>query len=237
LNDFSAPIFRENHSVWANRTGVMKMPEITGLVPLRGLKSRVRIFLDEEYAFTVSEKNIARMDLQVGHIIDPENILETVGDDEKNRALNTALYYLGRAERSRAQVVRYLEAREYLPGIIESVTEKIDGYGYVNDARFASILINDRAKVRGKSRRAIKYEMLEKGLDAQTIENAMAQYDHRDEMKNAMHIARKYYTKNECKKADFERKAGAALARRGYDWDVIRQVLRMVQDTEDEEEA
>ncbi|MFZ5974181.1 MAG: regulatory protein RecX [Bacillota bacterium] len=212
------------------------MPEITGLVPLRGVRGRLRVFLDEEYAFTVSEKKIAHMELKVGNAIDPREMLETVCEDEKNRALHSALYFLGRAERSRAQVVRYLEAREYLPEIIEGVIEKIEEYGYVNDTRFAGMLLNDRAKIRGKSRRAIKHEMAEKGLDAQTIEDAMAQYDQADEHRNAMHIAKKYYMKNEGNRQDFERKAGAALFRRGYDYDVIREVLHAVQDGREEEE-
>ena len=212
------------------------MAEITGHVPLRGVRGRVRIYLDEEYALTVSAKSAGSTDLQLGQAVDRETILNMVGEDEKRRALHAALYYLGRAERSRAQVVRYLEAREYPPGIIEGAMEKIDGYGYVNDARFAGMLLRDRAKVKGKSKRAIRYEMLGKGLDAHTIEDTMAQYDDGDELKNAVRTARKYYTRNQDDKAAFKRKAGAALARRGYDWEVIRQALHAVQDGEYEEE-
>jgi len=206
------------------------MPKITGLVALRGVKGRVRVYIDGEHAVTVAQKNAARMGLRVGQDADREAVMQAVGEDEKTRAQRSALYYLGRAERSRAQVVRYLEAREYAPEIVNSVMDKVDAYGYVDDARYACMLVEDRARLRGKSRRAVRQEMREKGLDAATIEEAMALYGDREEMENAMRIARKYYQRNRGDREGFERKAGAALYRRGYDWEVIRDALRAVEE-------
>jgi regulatory protein len=206
------------------------MPKITGLVALRGVKGRVRVYIDGEHAVTVAQKNAARMGLRVGQDADREAVMQVVGEDEKTRAQRSALYYLGRAERSRAQVVRYLEAREYAPEIVNSVMDKVDAYGYVDDARYARMLVEDRARLRGKSRRAVRQEMREKGLDAATIEEAMALYGDREEMENAMRIARKYYQRNRGDREGFERKAGAALYRRGYDWEVIRDALRAVEE-------
>jgi regulatory protein len=206
------------------------MPKITGLVALRGVKGRVRVYIDGEHAVTVAQKNAARMGLRVGQDADREAVMQVVGEDEKTRAQRSALYYLGRAERSRAQVVRYLEAREYAPEIVNSVMDKVDAYGYVDDARYACMLVEDRARLRGKSRRAVRQEMREKGLDAATIEEAMALYGDREEMENAMRIARKYYQRNRGDREGFERKAGAALYRRGYDWEVIRDALRAVEE-------
>ena len=206
------------------------MPKITGLVALRGVKGRVRVYIDGEHAVTVAQKNAARMGLRVGQDADREAVMQVVGEDEKTRAQRSALYYLGRAERSRAQVVRYLEAREYAPEIVNSVMDKVDAYGYVDDARYARMLVEDRARLRGKSRRAVRQEMREKGLDAATIEEAMALYGDREEMENAMRIARKYYQRNRGDREGFERKAGAALYRRGYDWEVIRDALRAMEE-------
>lgn len=206
------------------------MPKITGLVALRGVKGRVRVYIDGEHAVTVAQKNAARMGLRVGQDADREAVMQVVGEDEKTRAQRSALYYLGRAERSRAQVVRYLEAREYAPEIVNGVMDKVDAYGYVDDARYARMLVEDRARLRGKSRRAVRQEMREKGLDAATIEEAMALYGDREEMENAMHIARKYYQRNRGDREGFERKAGAALYRRGYDWEVIRDALRAMEE-------
>jgi regulatory protein len=206
------------------------MPKITGLVALCGVKGRVRVYIDGEHAVTVAQKNAARMGLRVGQDADREAVMQVVGEDEKTRAQRSALYYLGRAERSRAQVVRYLEAREYAPEIVNSVMDKVDAYGYVDDARYARMLVEDRARLRGKSRRAVRQEMREKGLDAATIEEAMALYGDREEMENAMRIARKYYQRNRGDREGFERKAGAALYRRGYDWEVIRDALRAVEE-------
>ena len=206
------------------------MPKITGLVALRGVKGRVRVYIDGEHAVTVAQKNAARMGLRVGQDMDREAVMQAVGEDEKNRAQRSALYYLGRAERSRAQVKRYLEAREYAPEIVNGVMDKVDAYGYVDDARYARMLVEDRARLRGKSRRAVRQEMREKGLDAATIEEAMALYGDREEMENAMHIARKYYQRNRGDREGFERKAGAALYRRGYDWEVIRDALRAMEE-------
>jgi len=211
------------------------MPQITELAALRGVKGRVRVFLEGEHALTIAQKNAARLGLRAGQDATREAIMEAVGSDEKTRAERAALYYLGRAERSRAQVMRYLEAREYAPEIVEIIMEKVDVWGYVDDARYARMLIEDRTKLRGKSRRAVRREMQEKGLNAATIEDAMAGCGDENERANAMHIARKYYQKNRDDREAFERKAGAALYRRGYDWEVIRDVVKAAQEeTEDE---
>jgi len=213
------------------------MPEITSLVPLRSAKDRMRVFIDQEHALTISKKSVDKLKLSVGSETDRDAILRQVEEDEKKAALNAALHYLGRAEHSRAEVARYLEVREYPAAVIEEVVEKMAYYGYVDDARYAGALVRDCAAVRGKSRRALKYDMQKKGLSPDTIEKAMGQYTDREERENAARIARRYLGREDAPKPELERKAAAALARRGYDWELIRDVMRALGRGEDGEEA
>lgn len=200
------------------------MEQITKIEFLYGVRNRIKIFLDEEYAFTISKKWIERLNLIENKEVDRQDLYDSVFKYEKQRAMNSAVYYLSRSDHSKAEMQKYLERREYFPEIIDEVMSKIQDYGYINDQRYANHLVESGAKVKGKSKRAIKYQMKEKGLDENTIEDALQGFNDEDEKINAMKVAKKYYAKN-LEKNEFKRKASAALARRGYAWDVVKEVI------------
>ncbi|MBO6935141.1 MAG: RecX family transcriptional regulator [Deltaproteobacteria bacterium] len=145
-----------------------------------------------------------------------------------------ALRYLSQRGASRAQLARVLRRRvdrdarrreeEPPPEAdewIEEVLGKMEGWGYLDDAKFAV----DKAKAmrrRGASRRKIQAKLAEKGIDRELADEALGEED-----RDAERAAADKLVKRRRFGRDPERrqKELAALARAGFSYDVAKAAL------------
>lgn len=110
-----------------------------------------------------------------------------------------------------------------------AVTEMMTEYGYLDDERYAKKLAKTYIEIRkyGKKRAALM--MREKGLDRDTIENALEEYDAEAITSEIVALLKKKYMDRlflegpEGKKE--MQKVIAALARRGYSYGDIKTAL------------
>lgn len=110
-----------------------------------------------------------------------------------------------------------------------AVTEMMTEYGYLDDERYAKKLAKTYIEIRkyGKKRAALM--MREKGLDRDTIENALEEYDAEAIISEIVVLLKKKYMDrlflegSEGKKE--MQKVIAALARRGYSYGDIKTAL------------
>ena len=110
-----------------------------------------------------------------------------------------------------------------------AVTEMMTEYGYLDDERYAKKLAKTYIEIRkyGKKRAALM--MREKGLDRDTIENALEEYDAEAITSEIVVLLKKKYMDRlfsegpEGKKE--MQKVIAALARRGYSYGDIKTAL------------
>ena len=110
-----------------------------------------------------------------------------------------------------------------------AVTEMMTEYGYIDDERYAKKLAKTYIEIRkyGKKRAALM--MREKGLDRDTIENALVEYDAEAITSEIVALLKKKYMDRlflegpEGKKE--MQKVIAALARRGYSYGDIKTAL------------
>lgn len=110
-----------------------------------------------------------------------------------------------------------------------AVTEMMTEYGYIDDERYAKKLAKTYIEIRkyGKKRAALM--MREKGLDRDTIENALEEYDAEAITSEIVALLKKKYMDRlflegpEGKKE--MQKVIAALARRGYSYGDIKTAL------------
>ncbi len=110
-----------------------------------------------------------------------------------------------------------------------AVTEMMTEYGYLDDERYAKKLAKTYIEIRkyGKKRAALM--MREKGLDRNTIENALEEYDAEAITSEIVVLLKKKYMDRlflegpEGKKE--MQKVIAALARRGYSYGDIKTAL------------
>jgi SOS response regulatory protein OraA/RecX len=148
--------------------------------------------------------------------------------------LNAALFYLRRHAASRAQLALVLErkARRVLRerggdlgearALIERVVARVEGAGYVDDARLAAER-RGALQRQGRSRRMIRAKLLQKRLPPALVERETA-FDAEAELEAAQtHVRRKRLGKvPEKRRADL-----ASLVRAGFSPDVARRALQL----------
>ena len=120
----------------------------------------------------------------------------------RQRLKNIALYYLQRFETSsenlKAVLLRRVNVyafqnpdwnRQEAVGWIDEIVAQFEGYGYVDDARFAEMKIKDYLAA-GKSVRYIKGKLQLKGIDENMVDSLLEGQDY-DEYEAALHLAKK----------------------------------------------
>jgi regulatory protein len=195
--------------------------QITKLEIQKKNKQRVNVFVDERFAFAVT-LNVA-LGLKKGQFLSEADITQYKTDDERHRAYERAVYFLGFRSRSRVEIERYLREKEFSAGAIDAAVQRLIDEKYLDDAAFAESWVDNRQRFRPKSRRALRYELKQKGLRDSEIEGALEAVDETDAAWRAIEPKLRQYRGLDW--ASFQKKAGGFLSRRGFNYDVVRSTL------------
>ncbi|MDN5276292.1 MAG: regulatory protein [Clostridiales bacterium] len=144
-----------------------------------------------------------------------------------DEAYQRALRYLGFRPRTQKEVEEYLKRKGFDRGAIEKAIEKLKGYGFIDDRAFASSWVNSRLRNNPKGRAAMARELRQKGVDAEIIDEVMESVPREQEEAVANRLAQKYYERyREVDERERVYKTAQALARRGFDWELIQRIIR-----------
>ena len=132
-----------------------------------------------------------------------------------------ALRYLAAREYSRAELERKLKPHEETPGQLAQVLDDLQAKDFISEARVVESVINRRAARFGASR--IKYELLNKGLSAEAVAEAVIQLKG-SELERAREVWRKKFGEP-APDAAGRAKQMRFLAARGFGGDIIHRVV------------
>jgi len=192
--------------------------KITALVFQKKNRERVNIFIEDAFALAVS-LNTA-LTLKKGQVLTDDDIARLKAEDAVNRAYHRALSYLSYRARSRHEVVQYLQQKNVPPEAIEAAVERLEQNNYLNDAEFGRAWVASRSRQNPKGRQALRYELQQKGLSRDDIEQALRDLD---EEPLAWRAVQKQLSRwKGLDRQTFWRKLNAHLARRGFAHDVIQ---------------
>lgn len=200
---------------------------ITALQIQKRNKERVNVYLDGEYALAVTI--LVATELKKGQFLSDADIEQLKSQDERNKAYNQAVFFLGFRARSRAEVEKYLRGKKYLPEVVTVTIERLLEAGYLNDEDFARAWVADRKRFRPRGRRALQYELRQKGLRDDDIEGALADLDEDDLARQA--LTGKLRQWQDFSEPDFKKKAMGFLSRRGFNYEVTRDAVARAWDS------
>jgi len=148
-------------------------------------------------------------------------------EKELTRAKNTAYRFLSYRPRSRAEIEAKLRDKEFDEAIVAAVLVDLARLGYVNDEQFARAWARGRIRLRGFGRRRIDQELRSKGVAPEIIRESLAEvFGETSETETAMHVAeKKLRTMQHVEPEARKRRLAGLLERKGYAFDVIREVL------------
>ncbi len=195
---------------------------ITALKFQQRNKERVNVYLDGEFAFGLAATEAAR--LRKGQSLSDGEIAALQALDDRQRAFDQAVRFLSYRPRSRAEVERYLRDKKMAADVIADVIERLEQANYLNDEAFARFWVENRAEFKPRSRRALQYELRQKGLSSQAIDHALDETQ--DDEAAAWHAVEGRLARWAGMPRDVLRqKLAGYLSRRGFNYEIISTIF------------
>lgn len=145
-------------------------------------------------------------------------------------ARGICLRLLTMAPRTRAQLAEALRKREVPQEAADAVLDRFSEVGLIDDEAFAAAWVSSRHAGRGLARKALASELRHRGVEEETVKEAVDQLDPEEEAETARRLVRrKLSSTRSLEPAVRTRRLAGMLARKGYGpglaFRVIREVL------------
>ncbi|MCI6190736.1 MAG: recombination regulator RecX [Clostridium sp.] len=202
------------------------MGTITEISVQKKNKNRCNIYIDNVFAFGVSNELIYKENLKIGMIIDEEKLKKIAYEENLINCKETALKIIERSYKTKKEMIKRLLEKGYALEEINETLKFLEEYNFINDESYAKAFINDRTKTQGKQK--IKYALKNKGVSDEIIEEELSKLDMEKEKENANILALKKYSiliKRESDKYKLKEKIIRFLISRGYDYEVAKDAV------------
>jgi regulatory protein len=182
-------------------------------------RSRVSVFVDEKYAFSVSDDVYARFILHTGQELSPADRTEIEQAEAESTVKRTALRYRSYRPRSTKEIEEYLQKKGYDDRQIHMAIEYLTMNRLLNDAEFARMFCRDKLLLKPIGRQSMKQILYRKGIDRSIVETVLAEcYTGESEQALAFTEAERKYKRIASLPALTKKKRlYEHLLRRGYD--------------------
>jgi len=193
------------------------MPIITAIETQKRHPDRVNIDLDGEFAFGLD--SLVAAGLKVGQSVDPDRIAALQTKDADEGAYQRALRLLSLRDRSEAELRTALRKHKTPEDVLERTLQRLREHRHADDSKFASTWVENRTAFRPRGRRALAWELRQKGIAPEVAETALSDINesslaHQAGLKKARQLVTSDWN-------DFRTKVSAYLARRGFPGSII----------------
>lgn len=129
--------------------------------------------------------------------------------------------------KSKGELLAHLKKRGVEDDIAAATIFRLQEAGLVNDAQFAKAWSQSRHNSKKLSKRIIAGELRIRGVDQNSIDEALDEIDSEDEYRMAFSLAMKKYSTMSKLEADVQiRRVQSLLQRKGFSFDLIGRVIR-----------
>jgi len=196
--------------------------KITALETQKWRKDRVNVFLDDRYAFSLQD--ILAVSLRRGQILTDQEIANLCQQDAIESTYEKTLHYLSFRPRSEQEIRRYLHEKGLTEETSEQVVARLKRAHLVDDRDFAQFWVESRQAHRPRGRRALRAELLRKGVPTDVIESSIRDVD---EQAQALEAARRVAHRLSMleQRVFFHRLLGY-LQRRGFSYETAMHVAK-----------
>ncbi|MFA5832861.1 MAG: RecX family transcriptional regulator [Bacteroidota bacterium] len=190
-------------------------------------KLRFSIFVDEKYAFSVSEDVYARFVLHQGQsLTDSEReVIERA--EAESSVKRAALQYRSYRPRSTKQIVEYLEKKGYDDANIQQAIHYLSENMLLNDEEFARMFCRDKLMLKPVGKSSMKQLLFRKGIDRNITEKIIGEL-YTTESENALALKegeRKYKRVSTLPLITQKKRIYEHLVRRGYDSSLSQKIV------------
>lgn len=193
--------------------------KITAVEPRR--KQMCALFIDGEYVMNLDAQTLIENRFDVGREIDDDELKDIIDKSNERRAKEKALWLISYRSHSKKELFDKLK-RSFDEASAQKAVDRMEELGLINDEEFAKLYARKLVNGKKMSVKAAEYELYRKGIDKITAEQVLGELEYDPQTQIIEFITKKYKNINDEK---IKRRAVAALQRKGYSWEEIRQAI------------
>ena len=210
------------------------MAKITKIEIQKRNKERVNLFLDDEYAFSLSTELVYKEALKVNEEVDSKKLGVLAEREGLIRCKDSALRIIERSYKTEKEVRDKLSTKGYEDNAINKSIEFLKEYDFINDIKYTKAYIKDKLNSTGSNK--IKYTLIQKGISKELIEEELSNLNEENEKQVAIDLAKKKFLiikKRETDNYKISGKLYRYLISKGYGYDVTSEVVKEVMSLDD----
>lgn len=216
------------------------MEKITDIRTQKKNNQRLNIYVNNDFGFGISLRLKFEKKLEIGQKITASHIQDMIAADQTERLENKALKFLAFRPRSEKEIRDHLLRKGRITEIksefeksqyersIEEVIIKLKKIRQIDDFEFSKWWLEQRYNFNPRGEPILKAELRSKGIETNIIDELL-QNDTELQIQLATKAAEKktkLYRKLE--EREFRDKISQFLARRGFSWTIVKQVVDTV---------
>ncbi|HCU79612.1 MAG: hypothetical protein CL606_07310 [Anaerolineaceae bacterium] len=197
------------------------MDTITDIKSQRRDKNRVNVFMDGQFAFSLSY-NQAQL-LTVGQELSSVEMANLLESDNVEKAYEKALGFISHRPRSVLEVSNRLKKYGIDSKVAEEVISRLKEKNVLNDTDFALLWVENRSTFRPRGKLLLRKELLSKGISDNDIEIALSEVE---ESADARQLAYSKLSKyNDLTLDSLRQRIWSLLSRNGFDYSIVNDVV------------
>lgn len=189
-------------------------------------KSRVNVYVNEDFLFACSAEIIYNYGLKSGEKIDIDKIKTIIEEDNYIKCKNDALHSIEKTYKTEKQVIDKLLTKGYEKSTIDKTILFLKEYNFLDDSKFVDMYVKEKLSSQGRNK--IKYSLLQKGINESIIKEKLENIDKEKEEDSLEKLGMSKYQqliKREDDNRKIYKKLGDYLMRRGYPWQDVKSFL------------
>lgn len=188
-------------------------------------KGMVRVFIDNNYSFTIPEEDYIINELYEETVISEEQLSVIREKVLVRAARERGVRYLTYKDRSENEILTKLIEAGFDANVAQSAVNELKTIGYLDDTRYAMKYLSERIRTKALSRKALGLELKNKGIDKEIIDKALSEFE-TDDYEVALREGKKKFGKYNINNKKIEQKAYRFLLHRGFSYEIVNKVIR-----------
>jgi len=188
-------------------------------------KTKNHVFIDEEFAFTLSKGELSKYSVVVGKAIETDIYEEIKTKVVLKKAKLKAMHLLNIMSRTEQELSQKLRQSNYTEDIIVAAIAYVKSFGYINDQEYIRHYILSRQGT--KSRKEIYAGLYKKNISKEMIDQGLSEHFDTEQEREAIRalICKRGFQPEHADHKE-KQKLCAYLARKGFQYDDIRAFVK-----------
>tara|TARA_B100000315_G_C14586301_1_gene593204 strand:- start:809 stop:1438 length:630 start_codon:yes stop_codon:yes gene_type:complete len=202
--------------------------EITDVKIQNKRLDRRSVYINNEYAFSVSEGICFSNNLEVGRFLSEKQIKLLKSLDENEKIKQDAFRLLGYRQRSIKELTDKLIKKGWEPDQVQTVIQELINKGFLDDLEFARMFAREKVKLKFIGPPALRGELfkvrIEKEIQDQVVEDIYTEFPTIELIRSL--LSRKKIKTFESLDEKQKKRIINMLRRKGFNWDDIQSAIK-----------